>query len=156
MEMLTHLIYASTSPHEFDKADLLILLKKARAANAQLDITGMLLCETHNFFQVLEGPESVVVQLFNKISTDKRHQGIVRIIHEPIAERSFCDWTMSFANISREELGTIEGLNDFFEENSVFLQLDNGRAKKLLAAFQGGRWRRTLAPHSITALEKVP
>ena len=153
MDTLTHLIYASTSPHELDKQELLILLKKARAANAQLGITGMLLCETHNFFQVLEGPESVVVPLFNKISTDKRHQGIVRIIQEPIAERSFGDWTMSFSNITREELGTIDGLNDFFEENSVFSQLDSGRAKKLLAAFQGGRWRRKIAQSSTPAAE---
>jgi hypothetical protein len=153
MDTLTHLIYASTSPHEFDKQELLLLLEKARAANAQLGITGMLLCETHNFFQVLEGLESVVVPLFNKISTDKRHQGIVRIIHEPIAERSFGDWTMSFSNITREELGTIDGLNDFFEKNSVFSQLDSGRAKKLLTAFQGGRWRRKIVQSSTMAAE---
>lgn len=153
MDTLTHLIYASTSTHAFDKQELLLLLKKARAANARLGITGMLLSEAHNFFQVLEGPESVVVSLFNKISTDKRHQGIVRIIQEPIAERSFGDWTMSFSNITREELGTIDGLNDFFEENSVFTQLDSGRAKKLLAAFQGGRWRRKIVPSSTIAAE---
>lgn len=156
MKMLTHLIYASTSPYEFDRPELIVLLKKARAANALLDITGMLLYENKNFFQVLEGSESVVVQLFKKICADKRHQGVVRIIQEPIAKRSFCDWTMSFSNVSREELCTIEGLNDFFEENSVFLQLDGGRAKKLLAAFQGGRWRRKLAPHSTMTLKHVP
>jgi hypothetical protein len=156
MKMLTHLIYASTSPHELDRQELLILLKKACAANALLDITGMLLYENKNFFQVLEGSESAVVQLFKKICADKRHQAIVRIIQEPIAKRSFCDWTMSFSDVSREELCTIEGLNDFFDESSVFLQLDGGRAKKLLAAFQGGRWRCKLAPHSTMALEHVP
>lgn len=156
MKMLTLLIYASTSPREFDKSELLTLLEKARATNALLDITGMLLCEINNFFQVLEGPESAVVQLFDKISADMRHQGIVRIILEPIAERTFRDWTMSFSNVSREELCTIEGLNDFFEENSVFLQLDGGRAKKLLAAFQSGRWRRKLAPRSTMVTESLP
>lgn len=153
MGNLTHLIYASTSSHEFDKQELLTLLKKARTANALLGITGMLLCETHNFFQVLEGPEPLVIQLFNKIATDKRHQGIVRIIQEPIAERSFRDWTMSFSDITREELGTIDGLNDFFENNSVFSQLDSGRAKKLLAAFRGGRWRRKITPTSAMVVE---
>ncbi|TDY35182.1 BLUF domain-containing protein [Janthinobacterium sp. 75] len=156
MNMLTHLIYASTSPREFDRQELLILLKKARATNAMLDITGMLLYENKNFFQVLEGSESAVMQLFEEICADKRHQAIVRIIQEPIAKRSFCDWTMSFSNVSREELCNIEGLNDFFEGNSVFLQLDGGRAKKLLAAFQRGRWRHKLAPHPTMALEHVP
>ena len=156
MKMLSHLIYASTSPRGFDRQELLSLLMKARTANALLDITGMLLYENKNFFQVLEGSESAVTQLFQEICADKRHQAIVRIIQEPIAKRSFCDWTMSFSSISREELCTIEGLNDFFEENSVFLQLDGGRAKKLLAAFQGGRWRRKLAPHAMMVLEHVP
>ena len=151
MDTLTHLIYASTSLHEFDKPELLILLTKARAANARLGITGMLLCETNNFFQVLEGPESAVVSLFDQISGDKRHRGVVRIIQEPIAARSFGDWTMSFSNFTRAELGTIDGLNDFFEENSVFTQLDSGRAKKLLAAFQGGRWRQKISQSSTTA-----
>jgi hypothetical protein len=153
MDTLTHLIYASTSPHEFDKQELLLLLEKARAANAQVGVTGMLLCEAHNFFQVLEGPESAVVPLFDKISTDKRHQGIVQIIREPIAERSFGDWTMSFSDITCEEVRTIDGLNDFFEENSVFSQLDSGRAKKLLTAFQGGRWRRKMVQSSTIAPE---
>lgn len=156
MDTLIHLIYASNSPHVFDKSELLKLLQKARTANEQLGLTGMLLCEHNNFFQVLEGPESAVVSLFNKISMDKRHQGIVRIIQEPIADRFFGDWTMSFSNITREELGTVPGLNDFFEKNSVFSQLDSGRAKKLLAAFQSGRWRRKLTPHSTMALELAP
>lgn len=155
MDTLIHLIYASTSLHEFDKQELLTLLEMARAANAEFGVTGMLLCETRNFFQVLEGPESVVVSLFDKISKDRRHRDVVRIIQEPIAQRSFGDWTMSFSNITCEELGTINGLNDFFAENSVFSQLDSGRAKKLLIAFQGGRWRLKIDQRSTTAAEMI-
>jgi hypothetical protein len=153
MDTLTHLIYASTALHEFNQQELLSLLEKARSTNSALGITGMLLCESHNFFQVLEGRETVVVPLFNKIAADKRHQGIVRIVQEPIAERSFGDWTMAFSNFTRAELGSIDGLNDFFEENSVFSQLDSGRAKKLLAAFQGGRWRRKIGQSSTIPAE---
>ena len=155
MDTLIHLIYASTARYEFAKQELLLLLNMARAANAERGITGMLLCEHSNFFQVLEGPESAVVSLFDKISKDKRHRGIVRIIQEPIAQRSFGDWTMSYAAITREELGTINGLNDFFEENSVFSQLDSGRAKKLLMAFQGGRWRQTTGHRATVAQEEI-
>lgn len=151
MDMLTHLIYASTSHRVLDKQELLVLLQKARAANARLGVTGLLLCEGHNFFQVLEGPESVVVPLFDKISADPRHRSIVRIVQEPIAERSFGDWTMSFSDITRDELRTIDGLNDFFEANSVFSALDSGRAKKLLTAFQGGRWRQKIGQDSTMA-----
>jgi len=144
MDTLTHLIYASTASRRFDTEELLVLLQNARAANALRGVTGMLLYEDLNFFQVLEGLESVVTPLFTKIAADKRHNGVALIIREPIAERSFGDWTMSFSKITREELGTIEGLNDFFGKNSVFSQLDSGRAKKLLAAFQSGRWRRKI------------
>ena len=143
-DTLTHLIYASTASRRFDKQELLKLLENVRAANARCGVTGMLLYEDLNFFQVLEGPESAITPLFKKIATDKRHTGVVMIIQEPIVERSFADWTMSFSKITREELRSIDGLNDFFGKNSVFSQLDSGRAKKLLAAFQDGRWRRKI------------
>ena len=141
MDTLIHLVYASSAARPFDRPELLALLDKARDTNGRLDVTGMLLYEDGNFFQVLEGLENVVVPLFWKISADKRHRKTVKIIQEPIAERSFGAWTMAFSAITRQELNDIEGLNDFFGQGSVFSQLGSGRAKKLLAAFRDGRWR---------------
>lgn len=141
MVPLVHLIYASTATQGFDQTELIALLRKARAANAQVGVTGMLLYVAGNFFQVLEGEQSAVEAQFAKIMTDPRHTNVVTIIKEPLAKRSFGDWTMAFAEISREEFQRVDGLNDFFAEGSVLAQLGTGRAKKLVTAFGQGSWR---------------
>jgi hypothetical protein len=96
------------------------------------------------FFQVLEGDRTVLETMFQKITADKRHKQIRKIILEPIVERDFAAWTMGDSRISSKELAEIPGLNDFFGRSTSYLELGEGRAKILLAAFKEGRWRTSL------------
>jgi hypothetical protein len=144
MASLIHLIYASAATEEFGAEQLASLLQQAREPNEQAGLTGMLLYSDGNFFQVLEGEPEEVDKLYEKLHHDKRHAQLTLIIREPIAKRSFGNWSMGFSSVSAEELATVEGLNDFFIGGSCFAQLDPGRAKKLLAAFAAGRWRARL------------
>ena len=141
MSELMHLIYASKATIDFSDDDIVDLLTKARKNNQSLNVTGMLLFEKGSFLQVLEGEEETVNKLFTKISRDKRHANIVNIISEAISERYLSDWSMGYVSISRSELEKIEGMNDFFKGGSCLADIDKGRAKKILNAFAGGRWR---------------
>jgi EAL domain-containing protein (putative c-di-GMP-specific phosphodiesterase class I) len=141
---LIHLVYSSAATHPFSRGELTELLTKARRNNEQQGLTGMLLHTEGSFFQVLEGPPEAVDALFDAIKRDKRHTKVTLIIREPIARRSFGDWTMGHAEITPEEADAIVGLNDFFHEGRSYDQLEEGRAKKLLAAFMQGRWRTRL------------
>ena len=141
MPSIIHLIYASVATQNFGAVELTELLQQSREANERLGLTGILLYSDGSFFQVLEGEVAVVDQLYAKIRRDKRHEQSTLIIREPIVRRSFANWSMGFASVSPEELRNIAGLNDFFHGGSCFIQLDAGRAKKLLAAFAGGSWR---------------
>ena len=141
MSPLIHLIYASVATQDFKIEQLTDLLQQAREANERVGLTGILLYSDGSFFQVLEGEPSVIDQLYQKLLLDKRHTQLTVIIKEPIAKRSFESWSMGFSSVSPEELTKIDGLNDFFENGSCFLQLDAGLTKKLLAAFAEGRWR---------------
>ena len=143
MPPLEHLVYASVAAQKFDASQLAELLQKARAANERAGLTGMLLHTDSDgsFFQVLEGEPAAIDQLVGKLRLDKRHSHLTTIIREPIAKRSFGSWSMGFSSVSPEELTKIDGLNDFFDGGSCFLQLDTGRTKKLLAAIAEGRWR---------------
>lgn len=143
-EKLTHLIYSSAATPEFNPADLKTILQSARSKNAQQSVTGMLLYTSGSFFQVLEGDEARLTELFARISLDPRHRNVTKIIHEPIAQRSFGDWTMGYLEVAPTELEAIEGLNDFFRDGSSLTNLRAGRAKKLLSAFAQGRWRALL------------
>ena len=66
---------------------------------------------------------------------------MVKLIEEPLEKRSFADWSMGYSEVTRSELASIPGLNDFFFERSSFEGLEAGRAKALLAAFRDGKWR---------------
>ena len=144
VDKLMHLIYCSAAIPELAPADLRAILETARHRNSQLSVTGMLLYTSGSFFQVLEGDEATVTELFTLIASDRRHKNATMIIREPIARRAFGDWTMGFAEIDAFELAHIEGLNDFFHPGDSLTQLQPGRASKLLAAFAQGRWRARL------------
>jgi len=149
MKRLIHLIYASTATSPVEARDLAGMLVHARAKNARLGVTGMLLFSDGCFFQVLEGDEDVVLPLFETISADPRHASIVTIIREPIAERSFSDWSMAFPRLDDDELHALPGLASDSGPRTVH-DLDEGRAKKLVGAFVAGRWRQRLSPEEMT------
>lgn len=137
-------IYASAASHDLETEALLELLQVARDNNARLGLTGMLLYAEGSFFQVLEGPAEVVDALYAKIERDQRHQQVTLIIREPIPRRYFDAWTMGFYKVSREDLEGIAGVNEFFGKDRTLLEVDTGRARKLLSAFRDGRWRKRL------------
>lgn len=141
---LTHLIYTSRATPDFNPADLPTILTAARRKNAQQSITGMLLYTSGTFFQVLEGAEAALSELFAVISSDPRHRTVTRIIDEPIAQRAFGDWTMGYSEVAPSELEAIDGFSDFFRQGNSLADLQPGRAKKLLSAFGQGRWRAQL------------
>ena len=141
---LTQLTYCSAAIPELSPADLRAILESARRRNSELSVSGMLLYISGSFFQILEGDEATVPGLFALIASDRRHKNTTVIIHEPIAQRAFSDWTMGFAEIDASELAHIEGLNDFFQSGDSLTKLQPGRANKLLTAFTQGRWRARL------------
>ena len=145
MASLIHCIYASVATRPLAPTDLGQLLEVARANNQRRNLTGMLLYAEGSFFQVLEGAPEDVDAVFDRIAHDGRHENVTRIIREPIAARAFALWTMGFSGTTRAELDEASGTNDFFGEGQCLTQLDAGRAKKLLAGFRAGRWRRRLA-----------
>lgn len=141
MAQLIHCIYASKASPSFEDHAIPALLEAARANNCGRGITGMLLHVAGNFFQVLEGEEAAVTEVFGSIRRDTRHGRVTLIIREPIFERAFSDWTMGFANVNFAEVKSHIGENDFFTSATCLEELSAGRARKLLDAFRQGRWR---------------
>jgi hypothetical protein len=141
MDKLIHCIYTSKASPSFEEHAIPRLLKAARSNNATQGITGMLLYVEGNFFQVLEGNETAVTEVFDRIRADPRHVRVTQIIREPLFERAFSEWTMGFSNVALIEVKSHIGENDFFTDATCLEQLSPGRARKLLHAFRQGRWR---------------
>jgi hypothetical protein len=143
---LVHCVYCSAAAKTpVSSAELESLLEECRLKNSNVDVTGILLYQNGSFFQVLEGEHGTVEALFQKIGLDKRHHQTKKIIFEDIPTRSFAAWTMGYPKITTQELASIPGLSDFFHRGTSYVELGEGRAKSLLAAFKDGKWRASIS-----------
>jgi len=99
--MLVRLMYASRAVESVDPDDLAAILKKSKANNPPIGVTGVLCFSDGIFLQVLEGGRSPVSALYNKIASDPRHHDVVLLSYEEVSERSFAGWSMGQVNLSR-------------------------------------------------------
>lgn len=92
-----HLIsYVSTSlvPACQVETELAAITKTAADKNAHAGITGVLFCQGNHFFQMIEGPQARLEQLYKTLEQDPRHTNLAKLIDQPVPERQFGDWSM--------------------------------------------------------------
>jgi hypothetical protein len=94
-------MYASRAADSVNQNELVAILKKSKANNAETGVTGVLCFSAGIFLQVLEGGRSPVSALYNKIANDPRHHDVVLLSYEEVDERRFAGWSMGRANLSR-------------------------------------------------------
>ncbi|MBD2767550.1 BLUF domain-containing protein [Hymenobacter sp. BT664] len=93
---LHHLSYQSTALLSVSDTVMQDLLAKSRTYNTAHEVSGMLLYRDGQFVQVLEGEESVVRALYEKIRRDPRHTDVVKLADEPLTQRKFGAWAMAY------------------------------------------------------------
>ncbi len=105
--MLVRLMYASRATDSVDQEVLSAILKKSKANNPDLGVTGVLCFSGGIFLQVLEGGRSPVSALYNRIASDPRHRDVVLLSYQEIGERSFASWSMGQVNLNRLNPGLL-------------------------------------------------
>jgi hypothetical protein len=138
MSDLVSLVYFSNARRRFDEADLLELLRVARANNARDGITGMLLYHDGNFIQALEGPRDAVQRTFARIAANTRHSGVVATRPMPLQQRQFADWSMGFLASANLPDDAKRSVNDFLHSPRDGEALSNSAAWSMLKAFRNG------------------
>jgi len=92
---LSRLIYKSTATADVvSNRSLRDIEELASAANAEKNITGLLVLTGNVFLQVLEGSPRDLTTLFGNIVADKRHRAVELVTFEPIRARCFDEWSM--------------------------------------------------------------
>ena len=117
--MLIRLIYSSKLFDQVSWTDILEIVNQSKVANAENNITGILISHQQEVIQVLEGDSHAVSKLFFKISQDKRHSSVQLISSIQIINRHFSQWKMKEVNIARlvkAKFGWIKKL--LIEQNS--------------------------------------
>ncbi|WP_210546588.1 BLUF domain-containing protein [Rhodoferax sp. PAMC 29310] len=100
-----YMIYVSQAKKPMNTAELDQLLSQSRKWNTAMGLTGLLIyrystdSDTGHFIQMLEGDESEVRSLFDKIKRDKRHHTVLTFGSGEIESRMFSEWSMGFKNV---------------------------------------------------------
>ncbi|MBO6510527.1 MAG: BLUF domain-containing protein [Roseibium sp.] len=92
---MTSLVYASRA-NNIDERKISDILEKARANNAKLDVSGVLLFNSAYFLQCLEGSRESVNELYQKILNDDRHSAPLILDYRSISERDYSQWSMGY------------------------------------------------------------
>lgn len=129
---LHQIIYTSHSLVPMTRDELVELLDRSRRSNAAAGITGLLLHADGSFMQTIEGEFAAVQALFARIEHDPRHGGIVLICDEPIARRSYGEWSMAFREITRHDAARLPG---FRQDQAEIGARDRDLARNLMRTF---------------------
>jgi hypothetical protein len=116
--MIHTICYSSKAVDGLQKEGIEGIYNTTYTNNSIRNVTGILLFELGNFFQVLEGKKDIIMPLYeNKIKKDPRHHSIFEIINKPKQKALFLNYSTDF-NIVRtpEQLATI---NAYLKENKV-------------------------------------
>ena len=142
---LVRIGYVSATQSELSRGQLDAMLSSWRRLNARRGITGFFLYHRESVFQLLEGFPGVVHELYDTIARDARHHYVAKLLEEPVARRSFGDWSMGNARVVRTELADSELLRPFFDPSFRYWHCDEDMAKSLVGAFTTGPWRRAIS-----------
>jgi hypothetical protein len=98
---MTHRItYVSRYSKPMDTHELEALGEAAAAKNRKLGITGFLMATGGMFYQVLEGPQDAVEDIYSAIVEDDRHTDLIQLRSEKNAPGLlYPDWSMKTINL---------------------------------------------------------
>lgn len=93
------LSYVSTAKPQLPEEAIRELLEQSSRDNNEERITGILLYSNGNFFQVLEGEKTAVLELFKKIEQDNRHYDLITIFKKNISSPEFKSYKNQFLSL---------------------------------------------------------
>lgn len=98
------IVYYSTATQAFSENDIINLLTEANTYNKSLGITGCLVYANGKFIQLLEGERQAVLDLFEKIKRDTRHNEVTVTVEMTVNQKLFPDWGMAFKFVDKDLL----------------------------------------------------
>lgn len=109
---LLQLLYISSVTRAASDERVGEILATSRRNNAAAGVTGLLLYDGKRFLQALEGSETAVSTIYERIKRDTRHRGIVLLSSKIVETRSFGEWSMAAEKIAQAAGTTIPVIVD--------------------------------------------
>lgn len=114
---LHEILYCSTLAEQAPIRVVADIAGKARIANRQQGITGLLIFDGQHFCQQLEGDPSALTALMERISDDPRHTDVTVLHQGPLASRRFKRFSLGYTPV--EDVDALERLEQLHGESAV-------------------------------------
>ncbi len=101
--MLQTICYVSNSKINLTTKELQKLFYSAKKNNLKHKISGILIHDNGNFFQIIEGSKKNIKKIYKKIAQDKRHHHVIELINQSIKQRVFKEYETEFSIIDDNE-----------------------------------------------------
>jgi|FLYM01.1.fsa_nt_gi hypothetical protein len=112
------LVYLSHETKQLNEGEIEKLVNEAQASNQQNAITGYLIYEEGVFIQYIEGKESNVLELAEKLKKDPRHE-IESLVHLGLhTDRRFPKWFMRQVRLQKGHNIRLEDVLQFLMTKS--------------------------------------
>jgi len=102
--MLSQLVYVSKRKQNCTEEEIDKILSSCKQNNPALNITGVLLYSNDKFIQLVEGQSQSIMDLYDVIKKDERHESCVMIAYNPIEEKTFPSWHMGSKKIEESNI----------------------------------------------------
>lgn len=145
MHGLHALVYVSTAVRPMTLPDIDRLLEVARARNAKLRVTGVLLYDAGHFMQYLEGPAASMTRVYQLIKASSLHHGIIELLRERIDTSEFPEWSMAFRSPNAFGMSHPTQQGDLLSQSLAPVTAPVSAARQFLAKF----WARGRAPSAF-------
>lgn len=124
MKQLYTICYTSRAASAMDEEQLGKLFSKVASTNTAHGITGILIYSFESFFQVMEGEEEVLLELYEKIRKDSRHKDVFEVFNKTALTSVFTDYNSSFNIITaKPELERVKEYLDSNRRSTTFEKL---------------------------------
>ena len=109
---LTSLTYTSLARLDLQTTDLEDIHRTAREQNALDGITGLLVFNGTHFLQIIEGSETAIEELVERLRRDPRHTGFEIRDRQKVDARSFPDWSMELVRVNASYFQARDTIDD--------------------------------------------
>lgn len=99
------------------------MVQQGRIFNFSQGITGVLFCADKHFFQVLEGEQSDVEELYARIRDDARHTKVTTLLDALAPRRLFPDWSLGFGAVNAAALARLSAYLDPRHRSALLLRM---------------------------------
>ena len=110
--------YSSKASEHLSPEDIQDIFEQTNTRNNKNKVSGILIYSLGNFFQVLEGDQEYIEELYTeKIKNDTRHTDIYEVFHKEATKPLFANYSSSFQTIENSE--QLDKVKEYLALNSI-------------------------------------